>query len=464
MERFQSWAEIEAFEDARFGITGPTEAEVKLKQAVERGEPCLLDGVPGPYNKTCPNAPKSWDHLAGARHIRADVLRFFLLGSASDAPITEKGTSVDGAWVSGKLDISYCQISANTLLANSYFERRLSASGTAFGANVSLSGSNLPAFHAVGARIEGQLSLEKISLRGGHDKTLFLQNARIGGGLFFRRVRACKGQLDLSAAQVARLVDDEASWDQVEQLFLDGFTYTSLTGSSTFTDAERRLAWLAKSDRSVSNFRPAPYTQLAKTLSAMGHANEARKVRVALEGKLWEHARDERRVTLDGSVGAGIRSIGADLINGVTWLWQQFLRLLIGYGYKPTRALWVLVVLIGALSVTAQKAWDEGDFAPSAGVILNSDAWADADSAPNPAEAWGETPAGKDWETFYPLTYAADVVIPIIELGQTAAWAPSTNRGPWGWHLWWARWVFTALGWIVTALGAAAISGIIRRE
>ncbi|MEJ1997669.1 MAG: hypothetical protein P8X76_05820 [Maritimibacter sp.] len=464
MERFQSWAEIEAFEDARFRITGPTEAEVKLKQAVARGEPCLLDGVPGPYHKTRPNAPKSWEHLPGTRHIRADVLRFFLLGGANDAPITEKGTSVDGAWISGKLDISYCQISANTLLGNSYFERRLSASGTAFGANVSLSGSNLPAFHAVGARIDGQLSLEKISLRGGHDKTLFLQNARIGSGLFFRRVRACKGQLDLSAAQVARLVDDVDSWDQVEQLLLDGFTYTSLTGSSTFTDAERRLAWLAKADKSVSNFRPAPYTQLAKTLSAMGHANEARKVRVALEGKLWEHARDERRVELDGSVGAGMRSIGADLVNGVTWLWQQFLRLLIGYGYKPTRALWVLVVLIGALSVTAQKAWDEGDFAPSAGVILNSDAWAEADSAPNPAEAWGETPAGKDWETFYPLTYAADVVIPIIELGQTAAWAPSTNRGPWGWHLWWARWVFTALGWIVTALGAAAISGIIRRE
>ncbi|MEJ2022624.1 MAG: hypothetical protein P8X43_11485 [Maritimibacter sp.] len=280
MERFQSWAEIEAYEDARFRITGPTEAEVKLKQAVARGEPCLLDGVPGPYHKTRPNAPKSWEHLPGARHIRADVLRFFLLGGANDAPITEKGTSVDGAWISGKLDISYCQISANTLLGNSYFERRLSASGTAFGANVSLSGSNLPAFHAVGARIEGQLSLEKISLRGGHDKTLFLQNARIGSGLFFRRVRACKGQLDLSAAQVARLVDDVDSWDQVEQLLLDGFTYTSLTGSSTFTDAERRLAWLSKADKSVSNFRPAPYTQLAKTLSAMGHANEARKVRV----------------------------------------------------------------------------------------------------------------------------------------------------------------------------------------
>ncbi|MEJ2017816.1 MAG: hypothetical protein P8X51_05820 [Maritimibacter sp.] len=158
MERFQSWAEIEAYEDARFRITGPTEAEVKLKQAVARGEPCLLDGVPGPYHKTRPNAPKSWDHLPGARHIRADVLRFFLLGGAADAPITEKGTSVDGAWISGKLDISYCQISANSLLGNSYFERRLSASGTAFGANVSLSGSNLPAFHAVGARIEGSLT------------------------------------------------------------------------------------------------------------------------------------------------------------------------------------------------------------------------------------------------------------------------------------------------------------------
>jgi hypothetical protein len=30
--------------------------------------------------------------------------------------------------------------------------------------------------------------------------------------------------------------------------------------------------------------------------------------------------------------------------------------------------------------------------------------------------------------------------------------------------MWWLSWVFTIVGWIVTALGAAAITGVIRRD
>ena len=80
------------------------------------------------------------------------------------------------------------------------------------------------------------------------------------------------------------------------------------------------------------------------------------------------------------------------------------------------------------------------------------------------ASEWKAIAPGRDWETFNRYAYGFDVVIPIIDFGQTDAWAPSTTRGPWGWHLWWGRWVLSVMGWIVTALGAAAITGIIRRE
>ena len=69
-----------------------------------------------------------------------------------------------------------------------------------------------------------------------------------------------------------------------------------------------------------------------------------------------------------------------------------------------------------------------------------------------------------DWESFNPLSYAADLVVPVLDLGQTGAWAPSKDRGNWGWGLWWARGWFEAFGWIVTALGAAAVTGIMQRE
>ncbi|KIC30844.1 hypothetical protein RA25_18160 [Leisingera sp. ANG-S5] len=113
----------------------------------------------------------------------------------------------------------------------------------------------------------------------------------------------------------------------------------------------------------------------------------------------------------------------------------------------------------------AHLAWEEGSFAPNSGPILTSPEWkALARTDPNPAQAWGQSVPGKDWESFDKYAYAADLVIPILDLGQTDAWAPSTERGWWGKQLWWLRWVFTTLGWIVTALGAAALTGIIRRE
>lgn len=106
--------------------------------------------------------------------------------------------------------------------------------------------------------------------------------------------------------------------------------------------------------------------------------------------------------------------------------------------------------------------------APNAAPVLVSAEWrafADADDLANPAAAWSADGApGQDYETFNRYAYAADVVVPLLDFGQTEAWAPSTTRGFGGWHLWWLRWVLSAMGWVVTGLGAAALTGIIRRD
>ena len=83
----------------------------------------------------------------------------------------------------------------------------------------------------------------------------------------------------------------------------------------------------------------------------------------------------------------------------------------------------------------------------------------------NPAAAWSSFGQdGLDWDTFNPFGYGLDLVVPILTLGQTDAWAPSKDRGPMGKLLWWGRWVLISFGWIVSALGAAAITGIIQRK
>jgi len=158
------------------------------------------------------------------------------------------------------------------------------------------------------------------------------------------------------------------------------------------------------------------------------------------------------------------QALGADLRSGWRILRDRVARWTIGYGYAPARSLWTLAGLIGIAWLLAHLAWDEGSFAPNSGPILLSDGWASVQAADNPAEVWAtDTALGGDWESFHALAYGFDVVVPLIEIGQTQAWAPSTERGPMGRMLWWARWVLTVLGWIVTALGAAAVTGIVQR-
>jgi hypothetical protein len=68
-----------------------------------------------------------------------------------------------------------------------------------------------------------------------------------------------------------------------------------------------------------------------------------------------------------------------------------------------------------------------------------------------------------DWDSFSSWGYGLDLVVPVLDLGQTSAWAPSKDRGRAGWWLWWGRWFFQAAGWIVVIAFTAAISGLVQR-
>ena len=133
------------------------------------------------------------------------------------------------------------------------------------------------------------------------------------------------------------------------------------------------------------------------------------------------------------------------------WLWDRAAWAVVGYGYRPFRALAWLVGLSLVSAFLAMMAWNEGSMAPNNDLIAASQGWQDIlsrdclpDPVPgclaNPAAEWnGVTGPGVDWESFHPLAYGADVVIPVLELGQTRSWSPSKDRGPWGHALWWAR-------------------------
>jgi hypothetical protein len=317
--------------------------------------------------------------------------------------------------------------------------------------------------HLSGADIGGQLDLAGAQLSNiGH--ALSAARMRVGAEFFWQDVVTPEGTIHIPSAHVGDLVDDLESWPP-DRTYLDGFTYDRITRDAP-TDAATRLQWLARCTSPSGRFLPQPYTQCAATLARMGHEAEARRI-MEEQARLKGRARRATRRTRGGPLALPVTAFD--------WLWDRAAHLVVGYGFQPFRSLLWLVGLSLIAAFLAMMAWDEGSMAPNNDLIAASEGWQELltrdclpDRTPgclaNPAEYWnGTTGPGVDWESFHPLAYGADVVIPVLELGQTQNWSPSKDRGPWGHTLWWSRWVLMSLGWVVTALGAAAATGIIQR-
>ncbi len=521
MARLRTLAEWEALK----GEVALTEPERYLIECCREGRPCRLgDG-------SRPEGPHP------DRNIRAELLRYLILGGCEKCKLDEWGVRLMGAFVKGRLDVSFARATGGTALVRCRFDNPVQALESRF-QFLNLSGSWLPGLNAQGtnvsssvrlsngfvamgkvslsgAKIGGQLACVRSTFENDGADALNAQGIEVAGSVFFRDgfvsrglVRlssakiggqfACRegtfsnsrgdalnaarmhvtgqffwrdntvesGRVILAAAHVGDLVDKMNSWPDGGRLILDGFSYDRIGDAPT--DAKTRLKWLRKGDRWGGEFFPQPYNQLAKVLREMGHDRAARAVRIKQEQLVRQHIRDTSRIVPNGNVGVAFKSLWADGRNLIRWVWDTVLRGITGYGHAPVRSVIALGVLFLIATFLSNRAWNEGSFAPNSGPILVSSGWtdlADDTSIQNPAEAWSADNApGQDWETFNRYAYGFDVVVPILTLGQTEAWAPSTTREWWGRQLWWARWVLSSLGWIVTALGAAAITGIIRRD
>lgn len=329
------------------------------------------------------------------------------------------------------------------------------------------------------AIIGGQLDCSGLTIRGSKKTALNCQSMQVKKGFVFFDVICESGTLNMTSASITDLVDDLSSWMQSSLTVLDGFNYRQLTGNqSAAKNFASRKAWLENGSNFKGEFFPQPYTQFAKVMRASGHLREARKTLMERERLLaranrlaaYKRPEDERYLfPLENPL--------ADLRYALRWTWDSLLRLCAGYGFAPLRTVTAMALLICAAWFAADRTWDEGSFAPNSDVILVSPGWQallERDCLPdptlqdcvkNPANVWSSDPDnGLDWDSFHALGYAADLVIPVLDLGQTSAWAPSKDRGAWGHWLWWARWVFVAFGWTLTAMGAAAVTGIMQRN
>lgn len=445
-----------------------TPAEAALIEACLAGDECIL-------GKDRPDKPSE------DREIRAPILKALITGGLPDQPTTDFGVHLEGAYVSGQLNLWMSRAKGLTGLIKCRFDHGLVAMQAPF-EGLDLSGSDLPALNAQGARVVGGVFLREgfhangtVSLSGaeiggqlectggrfenrtGH--ALLARGARVRNGLFFRNVTVTGGLVDLNSAHVGTLCDDLKSWPKSKRVILDGFTYNRIGGSAP-TDGAMRLQWLERGDRIGGNFSPQPYTQLAKVLRNIGHERGARDVLVARDRKIAAEEWMRAYQSLDGTWAKAWASLGADFRSFITFLSHLF----IDYSHRPLKAVPWLVGFWLTATALAQWAWMQGDMVPNSDVILTSANWAAVYDADHPAMAWEATPEGASWETFNRYAWAADVVIPILDFGQTQAWTPTTARGWAGCTLWWGKWVLSAAGWIVLAFAAAGVTGVARRD
>jgi hypothetical protein len=316
-----------------------------------------------------------------------------------------------------------------------------------------------------GARIGGQLDCDNAHFSAPNNTALNAQLSSAAQGMLFRNVKIGRGRISLISAHVGSLLDDPNSWPQGDRFHLNNFCYDFIydTNFSKFAD---RLDWLKNGSLVNGNFYASPYTHLANVYQRMGREKEAREVLFERERLRRIHARQHSQIEPDGEVSVAFHSLWRDLMNLMQYSADLVFRWVVGYGLYPFRSLYILAGLTILATLLAHLAWEEGSMAPNSDTILTSAEWiAATEDSDNPAQAWSaKFGAGQDWASFNRYAFAADLVIPIIDLGQTEAWAPSTNRGIWGQRLWRYGFFLTIAGWIVTALGAAAITGIIRRD
>jgi hypothetical protein len=184
--------------------------------------------------------------------------------------------------------------------------------------------------------------------------------------------------------------------------------------------------------------------------------------------------------------GAGLSALKPRLRWLSMWTFKGFF----GYGHSPARVFLTLIPLWGVLAFFFGHVYSQGQFAPNSDVILTSAEWRSAvesgcpiawddslaarkaEGCEMPVTLWtgdlsrGIQPAeaAKDYETFGRWLYAADLFLPLDTIGQTEAWAPSKDRGWSGFAAYYARFPVQMFGWIIIAMGAAVVTGLIGRK
>ncbi|MFI2240202.1 hypothetical protein [Streptomyces chrestomyceticus] len=239
-----------------------------------------------------------------------------------------------------------------------------------------------------GCRVEGRLSFRGADLGGAEPTVLTCTNTEVRE-FFLDRLRSAPGVVSLAGATVETIHDDAGF--RPENLDLDRARYVVL---APYRPARDRIAWIR---HGRTGYQPWCYEQLAAYYRRIGHDEDARTVLLAKQ----RHRRDTLRLPAK--------------------VWGRLQDATVGYGYRPLRALGWLGSGIAATAVF---------------FALHPPKRATGEGAPH----------------FSAAAYAADVFLPVLDLGQQRAFIPQ-GAGQW------VAWAAVLAGWV---LATTVIAGITR--
>jgi hypothetical protein len=311
------------------------------------------------------------------------------------------------------------------------------------------------------ARFGGSVEFKPAALAGQGRVALDMADAWIAGALWWAPAAPVAGRVDLEGAAFGELADDwgveresaNGYWPADGLLRLNGLTYDKLGGNHQ-PPVEQRLDWVrgqySRNKRRPSvlwtngimappviappiakavadngrSFAYEPYDQLAKVYRQAGRDSDARKVAIARRV-------DERRYSNLNPY----RTVG-------NWFFDKTIK----FGYQTWRAALGLVIVFVAFLIMSLFAQRHHAIIPVGDLA--------AGVHPVPVA----TRCAPSYPCFYPVGYAVDVVIPIINVHQAEFW----GLDGWGWVV--GSWAATSLGWATVTLLVVGYTGLVRQQ
>ena len=318
---------------------------------------------------------------------------------------------------------------------------------------------------------------------------LNLAGVEIGDKLDLKGVYWMIGRLDLSGSTIDKLCDDvdlarfalrppEAAPrlglfqrlavrlrnrfgrpDRTQNnIVLDGCVYRRLAAPADFAHRKSILDHQIAAHLE-SDFRSQPWEQIAKVLREMGYLECATKITVTKQTYL-------RR---SGELGP---------FRFFHWLFGLF----IGYGYRPIRATVIIFLVWVFYWLLYQNAYNHGVIVDAKDLLKTDPGVLDCDpTASNPTI--GCSSQRSDVSAFSAPMFAADFLFPFVDFRQGKDWAPAVivpqkvelgakgrrklsqfARSKYGEEIRRAIWSEIVIGWLATALFAAVVARLIKKD